>query len=1055
MTTTTWVKKKLDIDMSHKFMLSKDVGTRGAKNFATFSSLQDMVSYLNDHHNHSLYEILVSDNLPCFMYFDIDLPDSENKTAKIVVLFMETLAAYLKLAYTYDVVWAPGVNCQVSTSSTKTKCSIHFVGYIRLDSVAQHKIFNIGLIEYIIKNDIKGLLYVNKASTVACAIDQAVYSKFRSYRCLYMKKEGKTNQLTPFGTSSTKIEDHLVNFYEDHSPKPITTLHIVCVKKDVKQTSVTKRENKVLKVENKATIADNTDEYSNKMKPFIENNKDIAGILKVNSLKISSVYKKSNGDHYDFLVDRNINPICPFAQRTHRNNHIFIKCYVNKPCMYLCCYNDKCSVKGSLSLFPYTAEDIQHNASINVHPESLHAQDSVEWSQIYTEKYMKPYPNDNVVCIRAGMGVGKTVAMKEFVKQHFTPTTKSIILTFSRNLARKYANDFQSEKFVSYQDVSRTYINDSKVIVCLDSLWRVLLRNPDYIFIDEALSVFLHFNSPLMNKTSEISTLLELLVRQAKHTFYIDACIDNTFMTNVISYFYKNSQTKPTWIFNKYVRPTNKKAVIKYIPGAKATKTLSDNPIAYSAMQRVIELVDKGNKVVVCSSTKKFTIVLKAILLDKFPNKSIMIYNSDTSKEEGACIDTSIWSTLDILIYSPSITAGVSFEELHFDCLVAYLVNSPRTPSIDVALQQMFRVRQLKDGDMYIYVLEQPLVSYTPVYENEIESYLETDSSLLNKYYAATNVNYYSQQKIENDKLVYDKERLSYQILKGIITLQNRSSAFFIDTLKQTLTEDYDIPCSIDNSSDVWNDQDHALISEIENKISIEPPPFSSDFIVSLQEYDDLCYATDLTPLQQIQKRVYEIGVTLWGVDPSNIDAAFYDKYIAPNDAYDKVYMAQRCARASNHSYDEVLGEFYRKMDLVKYSCDPNMELFKSRYKTYYLKLLTGMQMLNSCFESEWKDKFSSFQNLRVHESKIEKAYNDVVGGFNANEKADFYKLYELGPKTKPFIGFKKVLSLGFGMDAERSTNNNKRPSYKDIIIDNFIMSTLDSSYSPKIFLKN
>jgi hypothetical protein len=38
-------------------------------------------------------------------------------------------------------------------------------------------------------------------------------------------------------------------------------------------------------------------------------------------------------------------------------------------------------------------------------------------------------------------------------------------------------------------------INDCKVVVCLDSLYRVVTRNFDTVVVDEAVAVFLHFNS--------------------------------------------------------------------------------------------------------------------------------------------------------------------------------------------------------------------------------------------------------------------------------------------------------------------------------------------------------------------------------------------------------------------------------------------------------------------------------------------------------------------------------------------------------------------------------
>lgn len=226
------------------WQISRDIpGKAGAKQFASFDNYIDMIAYMNDNKNSSLYEILVNKTDACFMYFDIDLPmeDGKSQTNRIIKLFCTTLSLFLKtLPSKLDITWIPGTNCQIATASTDKKCSIHFVGYIHMTCVDFHKYFTELFITYIKtqntmtdeNNNIaltSDLLFFSKnqnnIDTIKCAIDVSVYTQYRSYRSLYMQKTGKTNKLRPYGTSSVHIADHLVNYYDTYSNTPIAKIN--------------------------------------------------------------------------------------------------------------------------------------------------------------------------------------------------------------------------------------------------------------------------------------------------------------------------------------------------------------------------------------------------------------------------------------------------------------------------------------------------------------------------------------------------------------------------------------------------------------------------------------------------------------------------------------------------------------------------------------------------------------------------------------------------------------------------------------------------------------
>ena len=111
-----------------------------------------------------------------------------------------------------------------------------------------------------------------------------------------------------------------------------------------------------------------------------------------------------------------------------------------------------------------------------------------------------------------------------------------------------------------------------------------------------------------------------------------------------------------------------------------------------------------GKRVVFCSSSIRF---LKAIV-DKVrvlhPDKSLRVYTSESTEEERRDFThvNTAWTSVDILAYSPMLTAGVSFEEAHFDTLFAYF--SDKSCSYNQCIQMMGRVRQLSTNTRHVYL---------------------------------------------------------------------------------------------------------------------------------------------------------------------------------------------------------------------------------------------------------------------------------------------------------------------------------------------------------------
>jgi hypothetical protein len=154
----------------------------------------------------------------------------------------------------------------------------------------------------------------------------------------------------------------------------------------------------------------------------------------------------------------------------------------------------------------------------------------------------------------------------------------------------------------------------------------------------------------------------------------MDAALDATFMKNIVDYFCKMKSVTPQWVRNSHA--CNKwNAEITICDGAMGS--IIGGLAVYAAAVKVLDLLLSG-KVVCCSSTRKFT-EIETFIAESKPDALVKVYNAATAAGRPTPVETIKY---DLLIYSPSRLGK------HFDCLVAYFVNSVWTPSVATATLQ-------------------------------------------------------------------------------------------------------------------------------------------------------------------------------------------------------------------------------------------------------------------------------------------------------------------------------------------------------------------------------
>jgi len=348
---------------------------------------------------------------------------------------------------------------------------------------------------------------------------------------------------------------------------------------------------------------------------------------------------------------------------------------------------------------------------------------------------MRPYPLVPLCIVRANMGVGKTKEMfQSFLPAHCKKKkTRCLLVTYQRILSYKYAIELNELGFHNYIDLDHD-IHEDRVIICLDSLSRI--KNPyfDFIIVDEVTSVLLHFNSKFIKNSSVLCCKLEGMLLRCKFIYLLDACADNTIVYDFANMIAIKKNITPYFIKNAFVRKTNRYCNLTIASNHDCADALKNKIIAGAS-----EKLKVGQNVVITCSTKSSAACIAEALKRKLPHKKILLYHSES--ELKITIDNlhqfvKEWAECDALIYSPTITAGISFEVPHFHSLFAYIENSFMAPPVDGVLQQLFRVRQLKDGEMNIFLYDHDLNdSNLPVTPNDVDDFLQHEADDINRYY--------------------------------------------------------------------------------------------------------------------------------------------------------------------------------------------------------------------------------------------------------------------------------------------------------------------------------
>ncbi len=327
-------------------------------------------------------------------------------------------------------------------------------------------------------------------------------------------------------------------------------------------------------------------------------------------------------------------------------------------------------------------------------------------------------PGENMVVLKSPYGTGKTTMIKEIVNRAISknPNSRIIFLVMRQSLARSIELDFESLGFINYLakihkqdtiDGDNTSIitnyqaikkeidhTTNRVIISLDSLPRInnysyesqININPyDIVICDEFCSLLSHFSYKQMNSKEFIYKLFYKIIKSARKTsYFLDGDISNReigFLENYLDY-------TGVPIFNKS-------------KGNSFNVTITYDEDYY--LKEIVDDLINGRNVCVIAMSSGFCDKLEAFLLKYgFTISSIFKItgkSSDIDKNNLKNVNT-LFTLYRIVIFSPTITVGVDFNQEHFHKIYGQICFESVSPR--EYWQMLARIRKVKDPNILI-----------------------------------------------------------------------------------------------------------------------------------------------------------------------------------------------------------------------------------------------------------------------------------------------------------------------------------------------------------------
>jgi Ca2+-binding EF-hand superfamily protein len=637
-----WKQYEDPEDNIYLFQIDRE-GSKGAKQFmiGTLDLFWDLIKSGKNW----IYESW-EDN-PIHFAFDIDYPSGEITYSDILIHIKQIITNILIIANQLevdinveDIVVLENEN-QGTNPVNKYSFHIIFRGLVMENYIAASKFY-----ENLTGIDLEGC-------------DKSIYRK-TCFRTCFSTKLGKNNILVPIvldiGNKKTDNEnnyDTLKDFWKSTlicNTQDYPIVYTDEIKNDDIQFEDSKT-NKLIDLNNIEKILGQlplkySDEYFywSKIGMILRNlNQDPEKCFEMfNTFSMKSMNKyKSKQDIIKYW-------------KTFRDNR---KNKISVGTLFLWCKEEKISFTNNKSLESIIDEYPVRKLELN--------QDVSYIDQRYfpIEKIGELWPN-KLIGIQSEKGTGKTTTLFKYIfdQNKLLPSDSVLFISSRRTFGIKLLGDIKKFGFKLYSECKEYYIDHNRMICQLDSILRLTSDKFKYVIIDECESLMRYITSTHFTKNIKANLIvsnLESKIAEAEKVIIMDADLCD----RSINYFkdiLNLDQSEIKLVVNKF-QPYSEYSV-KYM--------------AYSTWLKVlIDKIDNNKKIVIPTASNNQAKDLKLLIQSHYPDKKILLIHRETNENEK--LDQVInvnekWSKYDIIIYTPSVCMGISFDAEYFDHIFAY-----------------------------------------------------------------------------------------------------------------------------------------------------------------------------------------------------------------------------------------------------------------------------------------------------------------------------------------------------------------------------------------------
>ena len=335
-----------------------------------------------------------------------------------------------------------------------------------------------------------------------------------------------------------------------------------------------------------------------------------------------------------------------------------------------------------------------------------------DYRTLSTRYFNETLPTTTLVTINSSVGTGKSVWLRNQLET-FPKDYKIICVSFRRSFTKTFCESYGLENYLDLPGKISLEMHPRIMIQC-DSLHRLDLGPKiDVLILDEIVSILCQLNSSMIKNTENVYQIMHCLLIDARQIIAMDALLYPEIAVNLSQvcechndFEYLENAFKPYEADVKFKLGSRDKIIsgtchrIKQEPlDCKIAAFIS----SYKAIKTIyINLVNEGRKVLMLHG--KDLIVDQALPSDPtklLTMKELKLYWFEHLQE--------IYNTYDVLLYTSTITAGISIDNTEIDLMLGCYVANTCSP-LDF-VQGMFRVRNRKCTEIYY----QPGNRYKPI----------------------------------------------------------------------------------------------------------------------------------------------------------------------------------------------------------------------------------------------------------------------------------------------------------------------------------------------------